>query len=110
MFRSIIHTLFPQKCVENARWSRGSLICSCGEILALRYIFDGAVRVFIYPPFRKYEKQILNISPMSGSEVIGTVCFDDFSAFMQDLKFTPMDTHPSEDEINENIQEDTYIG
>lgn len=110
MFRSIIHTLFPQKCVENARWSRGSLICSCGEILALRYIFDGAVRVFIYPPFRKYEKQILNISPVNGNEVIGTVCFDDFSAFMEDLKKIPLSTYPLTNETDDENQEDTYIG
>ena len=84
-------------------------MCPCGDCLALRYFFDGIQRVYIYPPFRRFKKRIMEI-PQGDKEVIGAVCFDDFSAFMQDLKFTPMDTHPSEDEINKNIQEDTYIG
>lgn len=106
MFTRIIHALLPSLCVKNAKWVRGSLVCSCGEILALRYRFDNNDRVFIYPPFRKYQQQILDIPFGSGEEVIGAVCFDDFSVFMRELKLTPMSTYPTEDEMSDEIQEE----
>lgn len=104
MFKRILHLIFPGLCVREARWVRGSLCCPCGDILALRYQYDGITRVFIYPTFRKYEKQISNISV--GDGVIGAVCFDDFCDFMLDFKFKSSNTFPDYDETNDDFQED----
>ena len=106
MIKRILHLLFPRLCVQEARWSRGSLCCPCGDILALRYRHDNITRVFIYPTFRKYEKQILDIPVGDGSEVIGAISFDDFCDFMLDLKIRPLNTYPDDNEMNEEIQED----
>lgn len=108
-FEKITHLLMPFLCTQKARWKSGGLMCPCGDCLALRYSFDGIIRVFIYPPFRKFKNRIMAI-PQEDNEVIGAVCFDDFDAFMQDLKFVPIRTNPSDDEIDNNIQEDTYNG
>lgn len=112
MFKQIVHKLRPSLCLKNAKWERGELRCPCGEILALRYMFDGTMKVFIYPEFRKYQQEISKCQyKESEGEVIGTVCFDDFSAFMAEMKITPLNTYVSDEEIDQmTTEEDTYFG
>lgn len=109
MFKQITHKLWPSKCIKKAVWERGELRCSCGEILALRYTFDGTTRVFVYPEFKKYQQQIADgQNQISEDEVIGAICFDDFSDFMEDLKKSPLNTYVSdEDIVEETNEEDT---
>lgn len=83
--------------------------CPCGEILALRYMFDGESRVFVYPKFSKFKENIIaNQQELSGDEVVGAICFDDFSDFMASLRALPLVTYvPDEDLLNEDTEEDT---
>lgn len=110
MFKRMMHMFMPSRCVKEAKWIRGSLYCPCGDILALRYKNGDTTGVYIYPQFRKYEKEIMDIPVGDGEEVIGAVCFDDFCDFMLDLKMRPMNTRPDDIEMNDELQEDTYIG
>ena len=115
MFKSIIHTLQPNRCVKEAHWERGSLNCPCGNILALRYEMDGVSKVFIYPEYRKYEQEIIESQQdLLSDNVLGTVSFQEFSDFMESFKFSiAYDLAVSEDaECVDEIEneEDTYLG
>ena len=112
MFKKIMHKLRPDKCVKEAVWERGELHCSCGEILALRYSIDNVTHVFVYPEFAQYKQQITESqNHIEDDEVIGAICFNDFSDFMEEMKRTPLNTYVPDDEIVcEENEEDTYLG
>lgn len=108
MFKTITHALWPSKCVKEAVWVRGSLQCPCGNVVALRYSFDGATKLYVYPEFDKYRKEIIasQTTISDKGELVGAVCFDEFSDFMQELRLTPLNTIPAEEDIDNN-KEDT---
>lgn len=59
MINQILHMIWPSKCIQNAEWDLDILYCKkCKEAIAKRYIFDGEVRVYIFPKYRQYTKQI----------------------------------------------------
>lgn len=47
-----------KKCLQNAFWQGYTLKCSCGRILAIRYMINGEVRIFTYGKFGKYKQEI----------------------------------------------------
>lgn len=47
-----------KKCLQNAVWHGDSLKCSCGRILAIRYMINGEVRMFTYGKFGKHKQKI----------------------------------------------------
>lgn len=47
-----------QKCLQQAQWKGDTLQCSCGRILALRYIVDKEVRLFTYGKYGKHKQKI----------------------------------------------------
>ena len=51
--------LSGNKCLKNAIWKGDTLQCSCGRKLAIRYMIDKEVRVFIYGRFQKFKQEIL---------------------------------------------------
>ena len=114
MFKRIVHKLRPDKCVKEATWERGELHCPCGEILALRYSINDIPRIFVYPEFAQYKQEITASQQyIENDEVIGAICFDDFNAFMEEMKRTPLNTYVPDEEIGcdeEEIEEDTYLG
>lgn len=112
MFKQILHTFRRKKCLKSATWERGELHCTCGEILALRYTIGDLTRVFVYPEYVQFKKEIMESQALvSGDEVVGAICFDDFSAFIEEMKKTPFNTYVSEEEcMTDECKEDTYLG
>lgn len=51
--------LSVKKCLQNAVWQGDILQCYCGKKLAIRYMFNGEVRIFTYDKFRKHKQEIL---------------------------------------------------
>ena len=47
-----------KKCLQHAKWKGDTLQCSCGRILALRYMVDKEVRLFTYGKFGKHKQKI----------------------------------------------------
>ena len=47
------------KCLKNAIWKGDTLQCSCGRKLAIRYMINKEVKVFIYGRFQKFKQEIL---------------------------------------------------
>ena len=48
-----------KKCLQNTFWQGYTLKCSCGRILAIRYMINGEVRIFTYGKFSKYKQEII---------------------------------------------------
>ena len=48
-----------KKCLQHAKWKGHTLQCSCGRMLALRYMINGEMRIFTYGKFSKYKQEIL---------------------------------------------------
>lgn len=51
--------LSGDKCLKNAIWKGDTLQCSCGRKLAIRYMINKEVKVFIYGRFQKFKQEIL---------------------------------------------------
>ena len=51
--------LSSDKCLKNAIWKGDTLQCCCGRKLAIRYMIDKEVRVFVYGRFQKFKQEIL---------------------------------------------------
>ena len=115
IFKSMIHTLRPCRCVKEARWERGSLNCPCGNILALRYEIDDVSRLFIYPEYQKFEQQIIQSQQgLLSDNVLGTLSYHDFSVFMENFKLSLPTILEDDEELDEadeiENEEDTYLG
>ena len=83
--------------------------CPCGEILALRYVVNGAVRIYIYPEYRKYRAEILEGQrALPVTNALGALCFDDVHSFFSALPKldTSIPEEPADGE-SENDKEDT---
>lgn len=109
LWKELTHTVFRHRCVEEARWEQGVLRCPCGEILALRYVVDGSVRLYVYPEYKKFHQKIAaDQEGLPEGDVIGTLCFDDISSFLRSIPPCEPDTLDAEDEEEqERNEEDT---
>ena len=47
-----------KKCLEKATWHEDTLQCSCGRVLAVRYMVDKEVKLFTYGKFGKHAQKI----------------------------------------------------
>lgn len=110
--KRIVHAIMPKRCIESAEWVRGSLQCSCGAILALRYRMNHKLHTYIYPEFRSYRNEIMakHYAIKSGDGVIGECCFDDFSTFMREGWRMMDSVTSSEETMEQNFKEDISLG
>lgn len=55
----LLHHFKKKKCLENAVWENGHLICpTCNNVIAYRYRIDDDVFIYIYQNYRKYIKEV----------------------------------------------------
>lgn len=111
--QSILHMLFPKRCVRKAMWVEGVLRCPCGQVVAMRYQVGQRTATFVLPQFSRMREEIISKGKLSGSqEVIGAISFDDFDAAVRSLSPLcaghELEEDAAEDEENEEpVEEDT---
>ena len=79
-----------KKCLNNARWYGDTLQCSCGRELAIRYMFNGEVRIFTYGKFNKYKQEILerkDTQKITGkSDLLGNLGNEEWEEILRDIR------------------------
>lgn len=79
-----------KKCLQNAFWQGYTLKCSCGRILAIRYMINGEVRIFTYGKFSKYKQEILARKDTQKitrkSELFGNLGNEEWEEILCDIK------------------------
>lgn len=113
------HLVCKRKCVENARWSGGVMRCTeCNEIVALRYMTNKNLVVYVYDKFKKFRQEIEQKKDTyyisSVTDLIGNVQYEEFDQLVDNIEpienFTPMYTfntleEDSEEDGSEKAQE-----
>ena len=107
------HKFGRGKCIKKSKWDKGVLrCCECGEIIALRYFFDGEVHVYVYPEYSKYRHEISEMPDTQGNSPdgnsLGNVSFQEFDDFLYYLKLE-QDSILSVQEDDEGIREDIEV-
>lgn len=78
------------KCLQNAFWQGHTLKCSCGRILAIRYMINGKVRIFTYVKFSKYKQEILARKDTQKitrkSELLGNLGNEEWEDILRDIR------------------------
>lgn len=98
-FYKALHFLNQRSCVKHAVWDKAALRCpKCGDILALRYMTDKEVRVYVYHRYKSYTKDIISredtkIVTCEGDLLGATNCAK-FDEFLHDFKTRPFDVLP----------------
>ena len=79
-----------KKCLYHAAWQGYTLKCSCGRILAIRYMFNGEVRLFTYGKFSKYKQEILARKDTQKitrkSELFGKLGNEEWEEILRDIR------------------------
>lgn len=79
-----------KKCLQNAFWQECTLKCSCGRILAIRYMINGEVRIFTYGKFGKYKQEILARKDTQKitrkSELLGNLGDEEWEEILRDIR------------------------
>ena len=79
-----------KKCLQNAFWQEYTLKCSCGRILAIRYMINGEVRIFTYGKFSKYKQEILARKDTQKitrkSELFGNLDNEEWEEVLRDIR------------------------
>ena len=61
-FKKLYHFYYPRRCISNVCIVDCELRCAlCGESLGFYYRIQNDLKVFIYPKFRQYTKQLNKI-------------------------------------------------
>lgn len=85
-----------QKCLQQAQWKGDTLQCSCGRILALRYIIDKEVRLFAYDKFGKYKQEILARKDTKKitrkSDLLGNLGNEEWEEILRDIRQRKVNT------------------
>ena len=85
-----------KKCLQNAFWQGYALKCSCGRILAIRYMINGEVRIFTYGTFSKYKQEILARKDTQKiarqSELFGSLGNEEWEEILRDIRQRKTDT------------------
>ena len=88
--------LSVKKCLRNAVWQGYTLQCSCGRILAFRYMINGEVRIFTYDKFNKYKHEILAKEDTQKitrkSELLGNLDDEEWEEVLRDIRQSKEDT------------------
>lgn len=80
-----------QRFIKNSIW-QGFILCSpgYGEAIAIRYVFDGEVRVYVYDQFKEFYETIRNrkdTSEITGvRDYLGNVSFVEFDDLLSDIR------------------------
>lgn len=110
MFR-LSHSLNRQRCLKNAKWIGDTLYCSkCKEPIAIRYIFDDELRVFVFLRYKKYKQEILELqSTQDFCDDINGVSFVEMDEVIATIKdsISDMDIFTAYEEIDEDGEEST---
>lgn len=82
--------LSVKKCLRNAVWQGYTLQCSCGRILAIRYMVNEEVRLFTYGKFSKYKQEILARKDTQKitrkSDLLGNLGNEEWEEILRDIR------------------------
>lgn len=85
-----------KKCLQNAFWQGYTLKCSCGRILAIRYMINEEVRIFTYGKFGKCKQEILARKDTQKiarqSDLLGNLGNDEWEEVLCDIRQRKIDT------------------
>ena len=85
-----------KKCLQNAEWRGCILQCSCGRKLAIRYMINREVRLFIYGKFIKCKQEILARKDTQKitrqSDLLGNLDNDEWESILCDIRQSKTNT------------------
>ena len=98
-FHKMLHLICPHSCLRNAEWQQSSLVCKkCGSILALRYLNEEEVQVYVYYNHKEYAKEIVSREDTkrlaSERDALGVIHCTRFDEFLHNFKQRPLDVFP----------------
>ena len=75
---------FCVNCLKFAEWKGGVLQCDkCKRMIALRYMIGDDIKLYIFPKFKKYKKEIEKRKDtfhiVDNDNILGKINFDEFN-------------------------------
>ena len=79
-----------RKCLRKPIWHGDTLQCSCGRKLAIRYMINNKMKVYVNDEFKKHIKEILarkDTQKITGkSDLLGNLGNEEWEEILRDIR------------------------